>query len=238
MIYYDTTSAKNGIVNDAWYKTNTDINTYPLADITRNINERYREVWGWIFDGYAGWRWDDSNNTNLPQAITDLTSGTALYALPSEALYVDSIEFKNTGGIWQKLIPLTAEQISDTDAMGNFLYVPGVPTYYRLIDDSIQIYPAPNFTQAQSLKVFFGRDISTFLVTDTTKIPGFAAPYHRALSVGAALDFAFAKNTAQIQTLQLEWQGYEKAIKHFYSERYKARFPTRMMVNDAMREFM
>lgn len=236
MVFSDTTNLQ-GIVQDIDFNCNTDVNSYPLTHKTRNINERFRVVWSWIFESYGGWIWDDSNQTDLPQATTGLTSSQGLYAVPTGTLSVQGVEVLTTGNVWQKLVPITAEIIRQRDSMGDYLVTPGQPLYYRLIGESIQLYPAPNYTQASSLKVFFSRDISAFVPGDTTKTPGFASPFHRVLSVGASIDYCKAKQLAQLQGLLLEWADFEKRIKAFYSSRYEEMFPARMFQYDIYREF-
>ena len=212
---------------------------YPLVDFVRNINERYRAVWGWIFEAYGGWQWDDSNQTDLPQATATLTSGTATYALPSGALTVRGIDILASGSttLWYTLTPLTAELIQQREGIDNFLSTNGNPKYYRLIGDTVELFPAPNYTQASSLKVYFDRDISSFASTDTTKTPGFASPYHRALSIGAALDFAQIHLKDRVPQLERDWIRYEFLIKKFYQQRFKQLFPPKMRTIDYKRDF-
>ncbi len=217
---------------------NVDTTQYVLKDRARNINERYRAVWGWIFEVYGGWIFDDSNQTDLPQATTTLTSGTAVYSVPTGALAIQGIEAKDSAGNWSVLQPITTEQINESQAVDEFSETNGIPRYYRLVGETIELFPAPNYTQAASLKVYFNRDISVFASTDTTKTPGFAAPFHRALSVGAALDFAMANSmNEKISTLSQMWVDFERRIKNFYSERYLALFPQRIKVRDAYKEY-
>ena len=45
-----------------------DENDYTLKQRTLNVNRHLRRVWQAIFETYGGWRWDDTNQTDLPQA--------------------------------------------------------------------------------------------------------------------------------------------------------------------------
>ncbi len=238
MVFSDTSNLL-GLVEDITFLLgNVDTTQYVLKDRARNINERYRAVWGWIFEVYGGWIFDDSNQTDLPQATTTLTSGTAVYSVPTGALAIQGIEAKDSAGNWSVLQPITTEQINESQAVDEFSETNGIPRYYRLVGETIELFPAPNYTQAASLKVYFNRDISVFASTDTTKTPGFAAPFHRALSVGAALDFAMANSmNEKISTLSQMWVDFERRIKNFYSERYLALFPQRIKVRDAYKEY-
>lgn len=219
-----------------------DTNAFTLKDRTRCMNERYRQIWQWIFMAYGGWQFMDDNSsdvtTGIPEAAQNLTSGTNLYALPSAALSVRSVEFKDSSSNWYKLYPLTNEQITTTQGLDNFQSTSGTPKYYTLYGDVIRIYPTPNFSVTSGLKIQFDQDISTFASTDTTKVPGFASVFHRALSVGAALDYAVSHSIAGlVPSLSVLWNDYEKRIKEFYSRRFTDKFPTRVTVRDAVIEF-
>jgi len=238
MVFSDTTN-KLGIVQDIDFWVGTNSSSYPLADKTRNVNERSKMVWSWIFDSYGGAIFDDSNQTDLPQSVGTLTSGQSTYPVPSGTLAIEGVEVKNASGIWIKLVPITAEQIRERNAMGEFHKTSATPIYYRVVGETIQIYPAANWTQSSSFKVFYNRGMSDFASTDTTKQPGFVSPFHRAVSVGAALDYAIKNpQIGKKELLELEWAKYEKAIKSFYTARFKELFPARVTVRDSLREAM
>lgn len=238
MVFNDT-STKLGLCQDADFGLGTDTNSYPLADKTRNANERFKMIWSWIFESYGGAIFDDGNQTDLPQSVGTLTSGQTTYPVPSGTLAIEGVEVKNTSGIWIKLVPITAEQIRERNAMGEFQKTSATPIYYRVIGETIQIYPAANWTQSSSFKVFYNRGISEFASTDTTKQPGFASPFHRAISIGMQLDYAIKNpQIGKREILELEWSKWEKAIKNFYSTRFKEMFPAQITVKDALREAM
>lgn len=237
---FSDTSNLLGLVQDTTFLLGgVDTTDFATKDRTRCINEHYRKVWQWIFEAYGGWRWDDTNQTDLPQATDSLVSGTATYALPSAALSIYAVETKNSSsGDFQKLIPYSAEEINRRQSIDEFFESNGVPQYYRLVGDTIELFPAPNYASTGGLKVYFDRDISTFASTDTTKTPGFAAPFHRVLSIGAAMDFAVANGlNDKAANLASLYNDYEKRIKEFYSQRWRDRQPAKIKVVDAYREF-
>lgn len=238
MVFSDT-STSLGLIQDVTFLLG-GVNTtdYATADRTRNINEHYRQIWHDIFEAYGGWRWDDTNQTDLPQATDSLVSGTATYALPSAALTIHAIEVKNSNGDWVKLDPAPAEYINRTTAIDEFLSSNGTPAYYRLLGDTIELFPAPNYASTNGLKVYFDRDISAFAATDTTKVAGFASPYHRVLSIGAALDYALANGmTDKISILSSMYNEYRVNIRKFYSERWRDNQPMRIKVADVTQEY-
>lgn len=217
----------------------TNSTTYAIAHKTRNVNARYRTILSWIFECYDGWQFNDSNQTDdVLYADQTLTSGTSVYALPASAIMVAGAEVQNTGGTWAKLKPITQEQIQTTaGSVAEFHDVSGVPLWYMLRGDSIDVRPAPNYTQASSLRVYFLQDAVSFAVTDTAKVPGFAAPFHRALAIGGALDWALVNKPEQVPILQGLWNDYEIRIKKFYSHRFLEMKPGRITVRDGVQEF-
>lgn len=222
---FNDTANKTGIIQDITFLLGIDTNGYPLADRTRNINERFRMVWQMIFDSYGGWKFQDDNSDATPYTDQNLTSGTGIYTLPSGALTVRFVEVLNSGGTYERLRPLTEEEFKQ--AGGDIMLTSNsTPTYYLLYEDQIKLVPYPNYSQANGLRIYFDAGISTFVVTDTTKVPGFASPFHRMLSIGAALDYALARGLAdKVTYLQNLWNDYETRLRQFYSKRFVDRQP-------------
>lgn len=203
--------------------------TAELEQITRAVNRANRRIWFWIFNAYAGWVFDDGNQTYLPTATADLVANQSKYTLPSEALTVRGVEYKNEGGVWHKLYPLSEEYIRQFYSEQDFHDESAEPHYYTPYDGLIKLHPAPDFGQVGSLRLSFDRDIITFASSDTTKEPGFASTFHEALAVGASYYIAAAKTLGNVDVLREDWgempegaadRGYKLAIKEFYSERF------------------
>jgi len=223
---YSDVSGKSGIIQDITFWLGIDLNGYTIEDRTRNINERFRQIWPMIFEAYGGWKFIDDNksdnSTGLPYADQTITADQGLYQLPTGALTVDGVEFKNTAdSAWQKIWSLTQERFLELGGDGRFTNSTGTPTWYMLQGDIIRLVPVPNFTLSGALRIFFTEDISTFTIADTTKTPGFSVDFHRMLSIGAALDYANARGlTGKITVLQRLWDRYELDLKSFYSKRF------------------
>lgn len=230
---------------------NMDDAEYPLINKARDANIALKEIWGWIHEAYGGWMYDDSNNTtNFPTATTALVLNQKDYNIPSEALTIRGVEVQTPqNGTWQKLQPKTEEQIRDIIAEKQFLNVPSSPMFYTPYSNSIRIYPAANYAQAASLRVSYDRGTVSFIPSDTSKSPGFISLFHEAVAFGGALLFGIRKSIpAAVGSMQgkrmvpggiqSKWNGYEVAIKKFYSKRYKQFFPDQISVHDAVQEAM
>ena len=247
MIFNDPTN-KLGLIQDITFNLGgVDTNQYSLADRTRNINEREKMVWHTIFESYGGWQFMDDNtsdtSTGVPYADQSISSGVGLYGIPSGALTISSIWIKLTsGGNWIKLTPLTHEEFIEMGGDGYFANA-AVPEYYLPQGDIIRLLNVPNFSLASALRVYFDQGISEFAASDTTKVPGFVSIFHRALSVGASIDFAVSRISskdmqARAAYLTALWNDYLKRIGSFYAKRYKEKFPKQIRAGtDLVQEY-
>jgi len=238
MQFSDTTT-KLGLIEDITFLTGVDTNKYPTADRTRNINSWSGKVWTWIFESYGGWQFDcDTTSTvdSLPEGLITLESGTAVYGLPTGTLVIRKVEvLQSDGTTWRPLIPLPLEMINNE---GAFLSSDSTPRYYRPIGDILKLYPAPNYSGDNYLKVFFDRAMTQFAAANTTEVPGFASPFHKILSIGASLDYAIANGaTTKIKAFSDQIADYEKRIKKFYAKRFVANFPPKMRVSDSVEQY-
>ena len=84
---------------------------YPLADKTRQMNKWYRTVMGWILKYGGKWIFDDSNYTDLPYSRANCVTGQKDYTFPTDYVEIEGISYKDSGGIWHKLIPLDRREV-------------------------------------------------------------------------------------------------------------------------------
>jgi hypothetical protein len=216
----------------------TNHNVFPLKQKTRYANQALKTIWSWIFDSYGGWQFDDANNNlNCPSETANLVANQKDYTIPTEAKSVKSVSVKDTGGVWGELAPLTTEQITEIMAENEFMKTSSSPMYFVPFANSIKIYPAPDYSQASSIRVIYDRGTVLFDSTDTTQSPGFASEFHEAVAVGGSLFYCIAKDLPRKNDLMVLWQDYEKRIKEYYSRRYQKMFPPKLLVSDAVCEY-
>lgn len=191
---------------------------YPDADLIRNLNIHYQDTARLIWQSAGGWQFDDSNATTLPIARATLVHNQQDYSLPSTAQRIEEIVVKDSAGNWNKLRPF---DIHDTTiAPEEYMESAGLPLYYDLVGRSVMLYPKPSSaycTMTSGLGVYISRDITEFTVTASTETPGFATPFHRILSFGAAIDFTQDQNERQILLAQKD--RLEKGLVEFYAKR-------------------
>jgi hypothetical protein len=227
----------------------TDDTSFPLAEKTMYANLAMRQIWGDIFQAYGGWIYDDSNLTDQPVATTNLVANQRFYALPvTNMSHLVSVEFQNVGGTWIPIYPVTIEKINQRGyADSEYLKIPSTPLLYRPTSTGIYLYPPANWSASLSLRIHITRDISSFVITDTTKSPGFDPLFHEGVAIFMALKFAQANSLPVAggtmrggykTGLYADWFDFESRLIKSYSSRFTQMFPPRMRVVDATREHM
>lgn len=233
MIFNDTTSAKQGIVQDTYFEASANVNSYPLADLTRNANTALDIVVSLILGADGRWQFDSSNETTLPIGTTALVSGQQDYSFDNDYLVIKSIECSNSTGKWTRLIPI--DNYDEPIALSEFQTTDGIPKYYDKMGESILLYPAPNYAIAPTdapvggLRAYFQRKMDYFDVADTTKAPGFANHLHKFIPLYCAYAYATAKELPKQASLERRMEMYsgnrhrggtdEGSIANFYSYR-------------------
>jgi hypothetical protein len=211
------------IRSDIYFLTNTSITSYPDANLILNVNRRLDDVVSLILESSGKWKWDDDNQTAQPTTAINMVDQTTAVAIPSSSyLTINRVEVLDVNGNWYKILPFNEREIP-YQGMTEFLKTPGRPLMYEKVGGFLNLYPKPssaNVTLSAGLKIYFTRNASYFLVSDTTKVPGFAAPFHRILSLGAALDYCLA-NTLLLKSEFLTplLQKMEQDLQLFYASR-------------------
>ena len=198
-----------------------------LKRFTRLINERLKKVNSLIWKATGTWEYDDSNQTDLPIATTDLVDGQQDYSLPSYVQKIMRVEVLDSDGNARALTQIDQSEISQ--ALTEYHEDAGLPTAYDLIGGSIFLYPKPSssyVTLTNGLKIYFSRDVVEFNSTATNTEPGFVENFHRMLSIGASLDYCtgfLSDDQTRIITLQNMWNDYKEELLQFYGSRNQAK---------------
>lgn len=201
---------------DTRFLTNTTSSDYGNTDLDRNLNSHYDSTITHIWHVQAGWKFDDSNNTDtLPTAWVDLQDGVDNYLLPSEARKIEQVYVMNKDGLY---VLLKREQDSDID-LGRT--ETGMPRTFRLRGRSVILYPTPaedSVTLDSGLMVMLNRTVS--LLTEDTDTPGFEREYHRILVLGAAIDWCISTDQPRKKKeLEVEKQKLLIKLEDFYASR-------------------
>lgn len=192
--------------------------TYYTSHKHRNITNAYRDVCTLIWQSDGGWHYDDSNNTDSPVAYKTLANASASYVVPTTALRIKQVEVKDSGSVWQKLKPITLDEIPNSPEQ--FITGGGMPIYYMLEGNEIRLFPAPatnSVTMASGMVVRLSRDVTPLGASAVSTTPGFPAPFHKILSYSAALDFV--QDNVQRQFFLAQKDRLEKGLIKFFSKR-------------------
>lgn len=222
MQYNLIASSRLGLVEDTLHlcglpTVSASYASYPLADITRNINNAYLDTIRKIWSCADGWQYDDSNATDSPIAYKTLGDASASYLIPTTALRIEGIDVKDDSGDWHKLTQIDYEDLDVSPE--EYLSTPGMPIQYDLDGNQIRLFPAPasgDVTLSSGMCVYLSREPTLFTSASTTS-PGFASPFHRILSYAAAIDFDIDPQT-KLEYLR-EKEKLEAGLIQFYSKR-------------------
>ena len=164
------------------------------------VNQWYRTMAYYAWKADKGWSFDDTNQTTFPVATTTIVNNQRDYKLATTDLRVRQVEVMQANGKYVTL----AYMAEDSGA----LYTQkeqepaGMPTHFRLSGISIILYPKPDttvVTAAAGLRVTTDRNVSAFVTTDTTKVPGFAEQFHPVLYYGPCLEWARIKQNTGVE---------------------------------------
>lgn len=216
--------------------------TYPIAKKTLYANMANRQILTQIFKVYGGWKYDDKNFTDLPIATSNLVANQTIYELPDN-ISIDAVYIQNENDDeWTKLTRITLEDIPDAEP--SYEDIPATAGRYRIIGNQIKLYPAINYSKDDAIMVEFSRDISAFLVTDTTKEPAFDSIFHEAIAVFIAYQYAQRHTLANAGELKDQWFGYIGSggrlgtIGKHYARKFRDMFPPRMKQNYQLEEYI
>lgn len=217
----------DGLVQDIDFICGTDSTSYPLADKARNCNRHYYVA---VSDaikaiGRNG-PFDDENLGSLPATSFDLVDNQHEYKLRgtngklTTLLKVHAVEIKDSAGNTNRIQPIDTDDLRRS--ITDFENTKGVPKYYDLRGNYIYLYPAPSSTQVtltNGITVHHTREVDAFTSADTTQEPGFAEPYHRIISLGAAYDYLVKNDTSEkANSCLAQYQALRNELRTFYAD--------------------
>ena len=193
---------------------------FTAADQLVSHNEYYNEIGSIIMAADGRWQFDDDNYTTLPIATTDIVSGQGDYEIgAAEFLDLERLEIKDSSANWTVLSPWDKNDNRGT-AIAELDETQGTPTYYDKIGNSIILHTIPNYSSTAGLKAYFKRLPSYFVISDTTKTPGFNPLYHRYISLGAALDYCTINSmNDRVNVITAKMQDIRDRVQNDYSKR-------------------
>ena len=210
--------------------------SYPAADKLRRINAAYEHIVGRLLTIDGRWQFDDSNYTKQPIGYMALVAGQQDYAFDVAFLTIEYVSVLDATGKYVLLHPIDPDDMR-TDP-SQFETTDGLPMYYDKIGNSIYLYPKPaagSVTLARGLKVGFQRTASLFELSDSTKEPGFASPFHALLAYRASLPYCMTYKKDRVPLYLNEAMRLGADCMKFYAKRQKDERPTITISNGLRR---
>ena len=235
MEFSDTTN-KDGIIQMIEQTTNlgdgtiTTGNTVQLAYFTNLINQWYRIVAYYAWRSDKMWTFDDRNQTDFPIATTTVVNNQRDYSFASTDLRIRQVEIMSINGYYSTLeyMPNNSGVLYTQKQQENA----GLPTHFRLNGNSLILYPKPDttvVTAAEGLRITTDREVSAFVVGDTTKEPGFGEQFHPILYYGPCLEWATIKQNEGVEKICREmlggFEGLTEQVKLYFGEKNQATVP-------------
>lgn len=196
--------------------TDSDTTSFPTATRLIYANSAQADIAGTIIGADGRWQWDDTNYTSLPIGTTDVTSGTQDYEFDDSFLRIERVEIQDDNGDWHKLEPIDKADISV--AVDEYQSTNGTPTHYDKIGDSVFLYPTPDFSVTDGLKVHFQRnsvDISSFGATS----PGFYPAKHMILAYMISIPYCVTYKKDRVGLYEQKVREMREDIIDFYGQR-------------------
>lgn len=230
---FSNTTSKNGLIQECEFWTalgdtvisgDSDL----LKIFTARINRAYDDVLKVAFSQTDTLRFDDPNHSDHPIATADLTSGQYDYQFTADengnsvlnitkVLILDSA----TATDYVPLRRAYANTEEERRALSPDTGDTGIPTHFVEHGGSIFLWPKPNYSATDGIKLFFQRSPDYFTNSDTTQTPGIPETYHQLLALHASLDWLLVNKPdnqmlitrveAKIQDTLNKFNAYEAA---------------------------
>lgn len=209
------------IKNRVYFLTGSTSASYPIADLTLSANNAVEHIVGLINKSDNRWQFEDTNQSDLPIATTTITSGQQDYSLDTVHHTIDRVEIKDSNGDWHLLKQIDQQRLKGDKAvaLNEYKSVNGDPREYDILGSTIMLYPIPDYTLADALKIYFTRGPVPFTTADTTESPGFNSLFHDLVPLWVAYDYAFARGKSNAGSILEEIARKERDLEMFYQTR-------------------
>jgi len=220
------------IATTARFLTQTDTVFYPDSQLLINLNTWYQKIVSMILESQDETDFDDARKTDYPIKTTPLVVGQRDYPIPvsENVLKIKRVDISYDGGLnYYRATPIdSGEWMWDDGAVATNTdsnFIKTAPRYDPKYN-SIFIYPAPVTGDSGSIRIEWERNVTPFttsdytsVLTDSTVIPGFDAPFHQMLADGSAFEYAEARQLPIAAQLAQKLQDWEIRLRQHYSHK-------------------
>lgn len=217
-VTFNDKNNKQGLYQHLLFLTGQNEASLPIEDATRLINfalDRYTYL-SILSSGY--WQFDDFGNSTFARARRSLISGQSDYTMNADYLTVERVEIQDSDGNWHKLDQFDQNSLND-ESLNDYYSTDGTPQFYDIVNNSIVLYPAPDFTASRALELTYKRPFNHFSSTDTNaeiNIPSIHAEY---LVLHAISRSNLRSLDMNMKAVRQDVADYERMIKDGLSRR-------------------
>lgn len=233
MAQFNDTTNFSGLVNiwERWTRHGAGTTTGNLLkEVTAGINRGFEKIMPILLAFNDQIRWDDLNHTDAPIGYLTLSANQNDYKITEDDNSLDILNItkvriltSTTATQYEELDRITSEDPRVPDMLSPAPGVTGVPTAFVEVGNVIYFDVLPSYTKALGIELFFGREQSYFVSTDTTKEPGIPKPFHAFLALSYALEWNQINRSDDrglINDLKEEILKAEKDLKSFIALRH------------------
>ena len=199
--------------------TNTNVNDYSEASLVRDLNSELAMLQVNILRDRGVLEFDDASFTNLPVAIIPLVAGQAAYKITVDengnAVQTIHKVAILIGGTYRD-VPRETVGEGNQDGLTDGTSADLPRSYY---DIGQTVYLAQLPTNSGSMKVWFDRDVSQILTSDTTKELPLPRVYHNVACYKTSLNYGVDKGLSNVGTIAQRVQMEEEKLTQYEENR-------------------
>lgn len=230
---------KGGIIDLIYANTDSDTTSYPLAEVTRDVNLAKDALIMRAIKASGKWQVDDTGHTDYNIITCDLTENQRDISFTTDEggnliLDIYRVMVADSSGIFHDLKPVDQQnKDEDTLSMVDGSDTTGIPTKYDKTANGIFFNVLPSYSYTNGIKIFINREglhysVPTEAVADDT-ITGIDPRLDEYLAIRPSYYYAFRKGLKQTNFLAnelLKYEGDENKgitglIEFIYSKRTK-----------------
>lgn len=219
--------------------TNTDISSYPDAQLLIDINIWYQKIVSMIFESQDDSDFDDARAANYPVQTTPMVASQRDYTMPvsERVLKIKRVDVTYDGVNWYRATPFDTgtydygigfTNSSSADPTFDASFIKQAPRWDYAYN-AVWISPMPTAVDVAaggSIRVEWDRAITPFttadytsVLTDSTVVPGFDLSFHGMLPHGAAFEYAVSRQLPQLAQIGTGLQDWELRLRQAYGRK-------------------
>ncbi len=207
-----------------------------LKQVTAQINEGFDDLMPMLLAYNDQIRWDDTNHSDAPIGYVNIISGQNDYKITEDDNSLDILNLTHvrvltsaTGTQYTELERITADDPRVPEILSPSSGITGVPSAFVELGPVLYLDIKPSYAATNGIELFFGREQSYFVSTDTTKEIGIPKPFHKLPVLIAAHEWTMvnrADDSNLIRSLAEKRDKEMKALKSFIDMRH----PTKLQI--------